>query len=243
MKGFHLEQAAGVNECHMARLIFLLLAALAASFAPACAKEASVSPGINAPFAQPNFEEWVERFERGGREVFDKRFEIVAAVDIKPGMVVADIGAGTGLFTRLFSPEAGVKGRVIAVDISKTFIDNILKNARQRGLKNVTGIVNEATDAMLPLASVDIAFVCDTYHHFEFPKQMLASIHRGLKPNGALIIVDYERKAGQSSAWVMEHVRADKAVVIREIEAAGFRLAEDRLLMQTNYFLRFVKRD
>lgn len=226
----------------MARIIFLLLLALTASF-PASAKEISVSPGINAPFAQPNFEEWVERFERGGREVFDKRFEIVAAVDIKPGMAVADIGAGTGLFTRLFSPEAGPKGRVIAVDISKVFIDNILKNARQRGLKNVTGIVNEATDVMLPLASVDIAFVCDTYHHFEFPKQMLASIHRALKPNGALVIVDYERKAGQSSAWVMEHVRTGKATVIREIEAAGFRLMEDRPLMQTNYFLRFVKRD
>ncbi|MBT9614191.1 MAG: methyltransferase domain-containing protein, partial [Burkholderiales bacterium] len=139
----------------MARLIFILLVVLAASFAQVVAKESSVSPGINAPFVQPNFEEWVERFERGGREVFDKRYEIVAAVDIKPGMVVADIGAGTGLFTRLFAPEVGVKGRVIAVDISKPFIDNILKNARQRGLKNVTGIVNEATDAMLLLGSVD----------------------------------------------------------------------------------------
>lgn len=227
----------------MARIIFILLVALAASFAPVYAKESSVRLGINAPFVQPNFEEWVERFERGGREVFDKRFEIVSAVGIKPGMVVADIGAGTGLFTRLFAPEVGAQGRVYAVDISKTFIDNILKNARQRGLKNVSGIINEATDVMLPLASVDIAFVCDTYHHFEFPKQMLASIHRGLKPNGVLIIVDFERTAGKSSAWVMEHVRIDKETVIQEIESAGFRLVDDLPLMQTNFFLRFVKRD
>lgn len=227
----------------MARIIALLLLVCATSFVPTHAKESSVRPDINAPFLQPNFEEWVERFERGGREVFDKRIEIVAAVDIKPGMVVADIGAGTGLFTRLFAPEVGAKGRVIAVDISKTFIDNILKNARQRGLLNVSGIVNEATDAMLPLASVDIAFVCDTYHHFEYPKHMLASIHRGLKPGGALVIIDFERNAGQSSAWVMEHVRTDKKTVIQEIEAAGFRLVDDRALMKTNFFLRFVKRN
>ena len=216
---------------------------LAASVVPGHAKEVGANPSINAPFVQPNFDEWVERFERGGREVFDKRLEIVAAVGIKPGMVVADIGAGTGLFTRLFSPEVGVKGRVIAVDISQPFIDNILKNARQRGLKNVSGIVNEATDVKLPLASVDIAFICDTYHHFEYPQQMLASIHRSLKPNGALIIVDFERTTGKSSAWVMDHVRAGKEITIKEIEAAGFRLMEDRALMQTNFFLRFVKRD
>ena len=225
----------------MARLILLLCCVLAASPA-ALAKEASVNPGINAPYAQPNFEEWVQRFESSGREVFDRRFDIVTAMDVKPGMVVADIGAGTGLFTRLFSPAVGEKGKVFAVDISKVFIDNILRGAKKRGLKNIEGIVNESTDAMLPLASVDIAFVCDTYHHFEFPQQMLASIHRALKPNGVLVIVDYERIPGKSTAWILEHVRIGKADVIKEIEAAGFHLAEDRALMRENYFLKFTKK-
>jgi len=224
----------------MLRLLTLLAWSLLA-IAPALAKEQSAAPGINAPFEKPNYEEWVERFERGGREVYDKRFDIVSALELKPGMVVADIGAGTGLFTRLFSPEVGTAGKVIAVDIAKNFVDAILANARKQGQKNVQGLVNIPTDAMLPLASVDVAFVCDTYHHFEYPQQMLASIHRALKPNGALVIVDYERIPGKSSAWVMEHVRLDKQATIRELARAGFMLVEERPLMQENYFLRFVK--
>ena len=77
----------------MARIKPILLIVLAASFAPAYAKESSGKPGINAPYVQPNIDEWVERFEHSGREVFDKRMEIAAAVDIRPGMTVADIGA------------------------------------------------------------------------------------------------------------------------------------------------------
>lgn len=224
----------------MRTLLACLLVSLLAS-APALAKEQSAAPGINTPFEKPNFDEWVERFERGGREIFDKRLDIVSAVNLKRGMVVADIGAGTGLFTRLFSPEVGPQGKVIAVDIAGNFIDGILASARKQGLKNIEGIVNSPTDAMLPLAAVDIAFVCDTYHHFEYPQHMLASIHRALKPNGALVIIDYERIPGKSSAWIMEHMRLDKRRTIDEIQRAGFLLVEDRPLLQSNYYLRFVK--
>ncbi len=220
--------------------LLLGLLALFAAVGPVPAKDAP-PPGINAPFEKPDFDAWVERFERGGREVYDKRLDIVAAVGLRPGMTVADIGAGTGLFTRLFSPQVGPSGKVYAVDISANFIQGILATAQRQGLTNIEGIVNSPTDAMLPLASIDVAFVCDTYHHFEFPRQMLASIHRALKPGGALVVVDYERIPGKSSAWVLDHVRLDKQTAIKEIEAAGFRLVEDRPLMQHNYYLRFVK--
>jgi predicted methyltransferase len=88
---------------------------------------------------------------------------------------------------------------------------------------------------------VDVAFVCDTFHHFEYPQSMLASLHRALRPEGQLIVIDYEKIAGQSSGWVMDHVRADKAAVIREIEAAGFRYVGEERLLKGNYFLRFVR--
>jgi len=220
-----------------------LLLALALCFAaPLLAKEQSVRPGINAPFENPTFQEWVERFEHEGREVYDKREQIVAATGVQPGMVVADIGAGTGLFTRLFAPRVNSTGMVIAVDISKTFVENILRTAREQNLKNVQGVVNTPTDAGLARESVDLAFICDTYHHFEYPQSMLASIHRALKPHGTLVIVDFERIPGVSSSWVLGHVRAGKETVIAEVEAAGFRLIEDRPLMKDNYFLRFAKK-
>jgi predicted methyltransferase len=189
------------------------------------------------------YEQWVATFERPGREVYDRRAEIVAASGVKAGMHVADVGAGTGLFTRLFAQKVGAQGRVYAVDVSKVFVDNTLRTAREQRLGNVTGIVNDADDARLAPGSVDLVFVCDTYHHFDRPAPMLASLHRALRPGGTLVVIDFERIPGRSSAWVMGHVRADKQQATREIEAAGFRLVEDRPLLRDNYFLRFERRD
>jgi len=207
---------------------------------PVWAQAQSVNPGINRAYTDPVFEDWVARFESPGREVYDRRKDIVAALALKPGMAVADIGAGTGLFTRLFATVTP-GGPVFAVDISPVFIQNILRRSREEGLRNVSGIVNTARDAKLPASSVDVAFLCDTYHHFEFPQLMLESIHRALRPSGRLAIIDFRKQEGKSSAWVMQHVRADKTAVIREVEAAGFRLIADTELLKENYFLMFER--
>ena len=226
----------------MSRLMRAVLASAAVLLAPAvCAQESNVNPGINANYRNPDYQRWVNIFERPGREVFDRRREILEATAVKPGMIVADIGAGTGLFTRLFSQRVGPEGRVIAVDISQTFIDNILRTADQQGLSNIEGVVNTDRDAALPARSVDLVFLCDTYHHFEYPQTMLDSIHRALRPGGALVIIDFRSIPGHSSPSVMGHVRAGREVVRQEVEAAGFRLTENRDFLRINYFLRFVK--
>ena len=204
------------------------------------AQEASVRPGINRHFTDPAFEQWVARFERPGREVYDRRNQIVAATGVGPGMVVADIGAGTGLFTRLFAAKVGDSGKVYAVDIAPAFVDNIVRVSRAQGRRNVEGVINSAKSVSLPPHSIDLAFICDTYHHFEYPRDMLASLHRALKPDGSVVIIDFRKIPGFSSPWVMGHVRAGEPVVVSEIEAAGFRLVEDRDFLTTSYFLRFV---
>ena len=96
--------------------IFLLVA-----WGQAAHSEQNVNPGINDHYRDADYRQWVEVFERPGREIFDRRFRIMAAVGARPGMVVADIGAGTGLFTRLFARAVGPGGRVLAVDISRNF--------------------------------------------------------------------------------------------------------------------------
>ena len=197
-------------------------------------------PDINRHFINPNFEQWVARFERSGREIYDQRYRILEATAVRPAMVVADIGAGTGLFTRLFAQAVGERGKVYAVDISRVFIDNILRISRLQEQKNVEGIVNQPKDAGLPPQSIDLAFICDTYHHFEHPEAMMASIRRALKPGGSVVVIDFRKIPGVSTPWVMGHVRANESLVVREIEATGFRLVEDRDFLRINYFLRFV---
>ncbi len=226
----------------MRRLVFLFLFLLLAPSAwPVEAPGARHD--INVPFEDAEYEHWVGIFERPGREVYDRRHQIVEATGVWRGAVVADIGAGTGLFTRLFARAVGPEGKVYAVDISPAFVKSILRTARAEGLHNVEGIVNTQTKTLLPGNSTDIVFVCDTYHHFEQPKPMLASIRRALRPGGVLVVVDFERIAGKSSAWVMEHVRVSKEDVIREIEAEGFRFAGQGDFLRENYFLKFVQTD
>ena len=98
-----------------------------AGIADSHAEEDSVRPGINFYYMDPDWQQWVDVFESPGREVYDPRVEILRASDVLPGMAVADIGAGTGLFTRLFSPQVGVESKVYAVDISRPFVENILR--------------------------------------------------------------------------------------------------------------------
>ena len=232
---FHREHR---HACHLSFALLFVLSLLATSLT---ATEQNVSPGINNYYYDAEFEHWISVFERPGREVYDKRHDIVSELHLKPGMVVADIGAGTGFYARLFAKQVGSTGKVYAVDISQNFIQNILRTAKTQGLNNIEGIVSNQQDTRLPANSVDLAFVCDTYHHFEYPQTILASIHQALRPDGQLIIIDFRKQHGVSSGWVMSHVRTNEAGVISEVESAGFSLTEKSQLLDENFFLKFTK--
>ncbi|MEN8176784.1 MAG: class I SAM-dependent methyltransferase, partial [Pseudomonadota bacterium] len=198
-------------------------------------------PAINQPYENPDVARWRGVFERPGREIFDRREQIVAAVAVEPGDHIADVGAGTGLFSLMFARAVGPEGRVYAVDISDEFVHSIEERARRQGFDNILGVINNARDVSLAPASIDLAFVCDTYHHFEYPGDMLASTYQALKPGGGLVVVDFRRRHGVSSPWVMGHVRAGEAAVRGEVEAAGFEFVESLDFMRGQYYLRFRK--
>lgn len=206
------------------------------------AQEESVKPGINKPFENPDVEGFVGRFEREGRDAYDHRDEIVKACRVKPGMTVADVGAGTGLFTQLFATEVGPEGKVYAVDIAEDFVEHIETKARDQGLENIVGVVCQQDAVNLPPNSIDLLYICDTYHHFEFPYKTMRSIHRALKPEGQVVLVDYHRIEGVSREWVMGHVRGSQEIFTKEIVAAGFRQVEEKQdLLEESYFVRFKK--
>lgn len=215
----------------------LLLISIAAQ-----AQDKSVKPGINETFRDPNPQEFLGKFEVESREVFAQRKEILAACQIRPGETVADIGAGTGLYTRLFADAVGSDGRVLAVDIAQKFLDHIEKSCREAGVRNVETVLCKPDSTELPAESVDVAFICDTYHHFEFPLKTMKSLHRALKPGGRVILIDFRRVAGTSTDWIMNHVRAGQDVFEAEIVQSGFRKVRDeRELLKENYFVAFEK--
>jgi ubiquinone/menaquinone biosynthesis C-methylase UbiE len=214
-------------------LVLLTLALLA--------PDAAAKEGPNDKFlrADLDVDAWVKRFETPGREVYDKRREIVAATKVRKGAAVADVGAGTGFFTLELAQAVGPTGKVYAVDIAPRFLAHIAKRAAAAGHKNVTTVRGTARSVELPAASVDLVFLCDTYHHFEDPKSSLASIRRALRPGGEIAVVDFKREAGKTAKWIHEHVRAGQQVVTSEIEAAGFQKLEEVPLLKENYMLRF----
>lgn len=213
-------------------LIFLFPALLAA-------QTTSVKPGINASFEHPDVQEFVERFEREGREVYDHREKIVQSAAIAQGSTVADIGAGTGLFTRLLAKEVGDDGTVIAVDIAAEFVEHVVATAREHNLSNVRGHVCRQDTVNLPDNSIDVAFICDTYHHFEFPYKTMRSIWNALKPGGRVILVEFHRREGESSDWILGHVRAGQDVFVSEIHRSGFDVVEEQDFLETSYFMIF----
>lgn len=209
------------------------------------ADAANVPEGINDNFKDPelNVDQWLERFEVESREVYGARKEVLKACAIKPGERIADVGAGTGFYSQLFAKTTGWDGWVYSVDIAPKFLQHIAMRATTDGIENLTTVLGTDVSIRLPPESVDLVFICDTYHHFEQPMQSLSSIYRALKPGGRLVLIDFERIPGKSREWLISHVRAGKEVFKSEVIEAGFRFQDEISIdgFEENYLLRFTK--
>ncbi len=194
------------------------------------AQEKSLAPGINERFRQQP-EQSIKQFDFTNRDL-DQQKEIVEACGLKPGMDVADIGAGSGVHARLFAEKVSPGGKVYAVEIVQEFLDHISASCKEKGINNVHCVLGSDTSCNLAPASVDVVFTCDTYHHFEYPFKMMASIREALRPNGQFVIIDFKDKS-----W---HVRADSNTVIEEISRSGFKLIESRDFSNMFFLARFA---
>ena len=124
------------------------------------------------------------------REQWQKVHEIFAAMQLKPGAAVADIGAGNGFFTTRLAAAVGQKGRVLAVDIGADALRRLRARVDSDGLKNVEVIEGAVDDPKLPVASLDAALIVNAYHEMTEHQAMLANIRKALKPGGRLVIVE-----------------------------------------------------
>ncbi len=211
----------------------------------ALAQQATITPtakDLNKSF-DADASQWTERFEHEGRAIYDKRFEILDAMHLKPGMNVADIGAGSGLFSRLIAARVTPGGTVFAVDIAKNMIDHIAKVAKEENIPNLKPVLGDPKSPKLAPNSVDVICIIDSYHHFEYPADMLAEISKALRPNGMLMLIDFKRIDRVSPEYILKMVRAGEGTFTDEFLNAGFDLVERRDdMFPDNYMLKFKHR-
>ena len=211
------------------------------------APEASVRAGVNERFLDPelNVAEYVELFEGESREIAVHREAIVAALKIQTGSRVADIGAGTGLFMDSLAQAVGSEGKLVAVEISTGFLKHLEERAQEAGYTQVEVALCSERSVELAPESIDLAFICDTYHHFEYPNSTMTSLRRALRPGGRLVVIDFDRIEGVTRQWMLDHVRASKQVFRSEIEAAGFVFTGELSVpgLSENYMLQFRRLD
>jgi ubiquinone/menaquinone biosynthesis C-methylase UbiE len=184
-----------------------------------------------------------EGFESAGRALFDKRFAVINILGLKPGMDVADIGAGSGLFSRLMAPLVAPGGTVYAVEIAQGLVDHIARTAEESKLDNIKAILGDPRSPRLAAGSVDVVFIADSYHHFEYPREMLAEIKKALRPQGFVLLVDFERIEGVSHPFVLNMVRAGKGAMTDEFRDAGFEPVQEFVMFDDEYVLKFKHRE
>jgi precorrin-6B methylase 2 len=131
---------------------------------------------------------WLDRPEREREEQPAKLME---ALKLKPGEVVADIGAGSGYFTFRLADRVGPKGKVVAVEIQQEMLDIISRKMKQNNVANIELVLGKEDDPKLAAASVDLILLVDVYHEFEFPYEMTTAMVKALKPGGRLVFVEY----------------------------------------------------
>ena len=131
---------------------------------------------------------WLERAEREQEERGDL---LLAELDLKPGMDVADVGAGTGYYSRRMAPKVGPEGKVYAIDVQPEMLRVLEATAKRPGYGNIVPVLGADDDARLPPDSIDMAIMVDVYHELEFPHEVLASIVRAVRPGGRVVFVEY----------------------------------------------------
>jgi arsenite methyltransferase len=172
------------------------------------------------------------------RDAYQKPHEVLTALAIEPGEVIADIGAGSGYFTFRLAHHVGDKGRVYAVDISPDMIRHLNRRIRELKAMNVTAILADADDPLLAVASIDRFFFSDSWHHIENQSKYLSLIKKMLKPGGEIIMIDFHKKElPVGPPMQMKIARED---VIRQMESNGFRLTKEHTFLPYQYFLEFV---
>jgi cyclopropane fatty-acyl-phospholipid synthase-like methyltransferase len=195
---------------------------------------------LSGQLASRPAEEWIKTLDGTTRVATLKIDDVVAAMQLKPGQTVADIGAGTGLLSVPVAKAVGPRGRVFAVEIDAGFFPVIKKRADDNGVTNIQTVLGSFTDPKLPVTNVDLAFFHDVLHHVDKRGEYLKTLAKYIAPGGRIFVVDFEGGKGP-------HVQQPELQVSREqlaawMKDAGFTQVADAKLFDDKFVLTFGRK-
>ncbi len=182
-------------------------------------------------------DKWVARFDDPAREEWQKPGQVVRSLMLRPGMIVADLGAGTGYFNRWLSEAVGPKGKVLAVDIEPAMVTYMKERAQREKTPNVTALLGEPADPKLPPGGVDLILIVNTYHHFDDRLEYFGRLKGALKPGGRLAIIDFHKR--ELPVGPEPEHKLERGQVAEEMKAAGWALKREPEFLPYQYFLIF----
>ena len=187
-----------------------------------------------------NPKSYISALEDPKRDAYQKPHEVLTALNIKPGEVIADIGAGSGYFTFRLSHHVGDKGKIYAVDVSPDMVRHVNRRIRETNATNVVTTLADNDDPLLADRSVNRFFICDVWHHVENQSKYLSLMKKMLKPGGEIVMIDFHKKELPfGPPMQMKIARED---LIKQMEANGFKLSKEHTFLPHQYFLVFAPR-
>jgi predicted methyltransferase len=189
----------------------------------------------------PNVMEYLDRLDRPERDQDQKPAQVVEALGLKPGMSVADLGSGSGYFTRRFVEAVTETGKVYAIDVEPEALKYVEESlVHMHRPYTAEFILARPDNPKLPVESVDLIFVCNTYHHLEDRTSYVRNVKSALKPGGHIAIVDFYHDARSGELDFSKKHLIPRETVVEEFTAAGYKLTKEHTFLQKQYFLEFA---
>jgi len=183
---------------------------------------------------------YIAALDDPARDSYQKPDDVMKALALRQGEVVADIGSGSGYFTLRFARAVGDSGRVYAVDISPDMIRHLNRRLRDAGIRNVVPVLADPDDPLLPDASVDRFVIVDTWHHVEDQAKYLGLLKRMLKPGGQVVHIDFQKR--ELPVGPPPGMKVAREDLVKQMGSAGFDLAAEHTFLPYQYFLVFAVR-
>jgi arsenite methyltransferase len=197
-----------------------------------------------AQLAARKADEWISTLERPERVGGQKLDEVLSRLDLKPGMVVADIGAGSGLFSRPLAKAVARSGKVYAVDIQQDLLDYINKRAKEENISNIQTVLGGYNDPKLPARNVDLAFINDVLHHIENRAAYLKALGTYVKSSGRIVIIEMDKNDPNTPHKSQPELLVSCEQIAQWMSDAGFKLVQEHpdVFPGTKWFLVYGKK-